>query len=268
MHPETLQMVKSHDYDRYLMALVGAGDSYAKLSLLALDIELARISAQHSDAMLAQIKLAWWQENLEKAFADPTTAAKQPTLQTLVHTIISAKSNPLSIKDLEPLIEARFQLLEQTDAIDSYADMTSGTIASLWNRLDRRNELDSSHAQLTGKTWGIIRFLKALDFQIAHSSGALDPQELIHAGIPKEQLFKGSMKMEENLKTLIQEMVANALTALAGVKRKSLCRSNRIMLSEAKKILAFCQHNDGEMGQGFPIKKPAGHIISYWLSSF
>src|SRR5947209_18265330 len=63
-------LVRRHDRDRYQTALFApAGRREALLALYAFNYEIARVRETVTQPMLGQIRLQWWREVLEAAYA-------------------------------------------------------------------------------------------------------------------------------------------------------------------------------------------------------
>ena len=80
-------LVRDADRDRWLATLYApAALRPALLAVHALDLELAKVAATASDAMLGEIKLAWWRERLVDLDAGIVLA--QPVLQALAAKVL------------------------------------------------------------------------------------------------------------------------------------------------------------------------------------
>ena len=79
--------MRAGDRDRYLATLYApAPVRPALFALWALDLELGAVVTGASDAMIAEIKLAWWREALERLDHAPPPA--QPVLQALAAEVL------------------------------------------------------------------------------------------------------------------------------------------------------------------------------------
>ena len=80
--------VKARDRDRYLSVLYAPVDVRpALMALWGLDLELAQVVAGTTDAMIGQIRLAWWREAL--AGLDGGKVAAQPLLRLLAAEVLT-----------------------------------------------------------------------------------------------------------------------------------------------------------------------------------
>ncbi len=106
--------VRDRDRDRYLAALyVPAPVRPALMALWALDLELAAVVRAARDPMVAEIKLAWWREALDRLDSAPPPA--QPLLQALAaevmpHGVTGAQLATLEARWL-PLLDPEAEVL-------------------------------------------------------------------------------------------------------------------------------------------------------------
>jgi hypothetical protein len=108
-------LVRRVDPDRWLATRFVA-DPAARadlLTLYAFDHELARASAVTSTPLLAEIRLTWWIEMLDEAYAG-RTVRRHPVAQALAD-VIARRGLPRSA--IEPLIEVRLAALEGGDPV-------------------------------------------------------------------------------------------------------------------------------------------------------
>lgn len=126
------EMVEAHDPVRFSSALLApASKRRGLLALLALNAELARISAIAHEPMIAEIRLAWWREALAGLAQGQTRG--HPVLEELL-TLVQAQSAICA--ELESLASAR--LFDISDAVMtdeaafvSYARNSAGMLARL-----------------------------------------------------------------------------------------------------------------------------------------
>lgn len=83
----TADFVRDADRDRWLATLYApAALRPALFAVWALDLELAKVATGASDAMLAEIKLAWWRERLGDL--DKGVVPAQPLLRALAADVL------------------------------------------------------------------------------------------------------------------------------------------------------------------------------------
>ena len=121
-------LVRTRDRDRWLATLYApAAVRPALFALHALDLELASVVVTTTDAMLGEIRLAWWREALTRLDTAPPPA--QPVLAAL-----AAYALPFGVKGqaLEPLEDAFLSLLIDERlagrALDDHLDRRGGTL--------------------------------------------------------------------------------------------------------------------------------------------
>lgn len=145
-------LVRERDRDRWLATLYSpAAIRPALFALHALDLELAQVVATTTEAMLGEIRLAWWREALTKLDAAPPPA--QPVLAAL-----AAHALPLGIKGraLEPLEDAFLSLLIEErlagKLLDDHLDRRGGT---LFGAAATALGVAETSARALGRTWAL-----------------------------------------------------------------------------------------------------------------
>ena len=152
--------LKARDRERWLSVLwAPAGARPALLALHAYDLEQQRVVAEAREPMLAEIRLAWWREQLEK-LATGSAPPPQPLLQALATQAWPRAVNLGALTRIEeaflplltdgrldalamakarggPLFEALFAAvlarpLTEAEVNDSWAGGTRWALARLW----------------------------------------------------------------------------------------------------------------------------------------
>jgi phytoene synthase len=102
--------LKSRDRERWLSILWAPADARAALvALHAHDLEQQRVVAEAREPMLAEIRLAWWREQLEHLSAGKL-APPQPILRALGH---DARPRSADLTDLARIEEGFLPLLTE-----------------------------------------------------------------------------------------------------------------------------------------------------------
>jgi len=121
-------MVRDRDRDRWLATLYApVAVRPALFALHALDLEMAAVVATTTEAMLGEIRLAWWREALTKL--DAGTVPGQPVLAALAAHVL-----PLGVtgRSLEPLEDAFLSLLIEErlagQILSDHVDRRGGTL--------------------------------------------------------------------------------------------------------------------------------------------
>lgn len=136
--------LQARDRDRWLACLYAPASARpALIALFALDCELAQLVASTTDAMLGEIRLAWWRERLQEL--DAGKAPAQPLLGALL-----AHARPaISGADLAGL-EDRWLALIGSDAVPPAHIDGGGLLFALAAKLLGGDE---AMAQGMGRAW-------------------------------------------------------------------------------------------------------------------
>lgn len=103
-------VLKSRDRERWLSVLWAPAPARAALvALHALDLEQQRVVAEAREPMLAEIRLAWWREQLE-ALSAGKAPPPQPILRALGH---DARTRGADLTDLARIEEGFLPLLTE-----------------------------------------------------------------------------------------------------------------------------------------------------------
>lgn len=193
--------VRAHDRDRYLTATLAPADRREALfALYAFNLEIARTREVISEPMVGQIRLQWWREAIDGAYAD------DPRAHEVVRPLAAAVHDfDLSRVHFERLIEAReFDLGEappaSLDELTIYAEATSSSVMQLaLEILGAGSEAASDAAHHAGIAWALSGLLRAVVFH-ARAKRQYLPADLMHeAGADPNDLFelRGSPALAE-----------------------------------------------------------------------
>ena len=206
---EQLELVRSHDRDRYITALLAPADRRSELMLLyAYDVELARIPATVREPLLAEIRLQWWRDTLAPLLTDagrhgdelvprPGGAPEQKSGHPLADGLLElARARALPGGLLHGLIDARSAELSDVPMNDetqlrAYLSKTDGAMLALSMQLLRRATPaiggggPSGHADLqaleieacetAGRAIGLVRLARRLSMgPAARKTGGVD----------------------------------------------------------------------------------------------
>jgi len=127
------ELVRRHDRDRYQTALFAPADRREALfALYAFNYEIARVRESVTQPMLGQIRLQWWREVIETAFAGGT-----PRHHQVAEPLTAAIRNfALRREAFDRLIDAReCDLADEPPpdlaALEAYAEGTSSCLIRL-----------------------------------------------------------------------------------------------------------------------------------------
>jgi phytoene synthase len=164
------ELVRDRDRDRYLATLYSpAAVRPALFALHALDLELAQAVATTTEAMLGEIRLAWWREALAKLDTAPPPA--QPVLAAL-----AAHALPLGVRGqaLEPLEDAFLSLLLDERlggaALDAHLDRRGGT---LFGACATALGVAQPSARALGRVWALGQLVRPGRVPVIDAADAL-----------------------------------------------------------------------------------------------
>ena len=125
--------LRQHDRDRYLLSLFAPASARPTLwTILALNLELARIPESVSQLVLGQMRLAWWRDAMEKALSSGETGGN-PILSGLAAADAAGKLDRDSIIHL--IDGSERDLLRAPDAPLTEVELDSGIIGAALTRL-------------------------------------------------------------------------------------------------------------------------------------
>jgi NADH dehydrogenase [ubiquinone] 1 alpha subcomplex assembly factor 6 len=126
-------MVRQHDRDRYQTVLFAPpGRREALFALYAFNYEIARIREIVTQPMLGQIRLQWWREAIDAAYA-----GMSPRQHVVVEPLTAViRDFALTRRHLDRMIDARELDLAEAPpatlaALEDYAEGTSATLLNL-----------------------------------------------------------------------------------------------------------------------------------------
>jgi len=187
----TATQVRRDDNDRYLTALhAPAARREALFALYAFNIEIAKTRETVSEPMIGQIRLQWWREAIDEAYAGKVRD------HAVLHPLAAAiEAHDLSRGHFDALIDAReFDLTDappQTlDALVEYARQSSSTLMHLaLEILGARHGPVHDAAQPIGIAWGLTGLLRAAAFHARAKRQYLPEALMREAGADPADLF-------------------------------------------------------------------------------
>jgi phytoene synthase len=153
------ESLKAADPDRWLASRFVA-DPQTRADLVALyafNHELARALIVASEPLMAEIRLTWWSEAVDEAFAGRPVRA-HPAAQALAAAI---RRRGLARAPLDSLIEARLRQVHKDPFADegalfAYLDGAAGALMQAAVGL-LGGEADLALVQAAGRAWGLCR---------------------------------------------------------------------------------------------------------------
>jgi phytoene synthase len=155
---QLIDMLKARDRERWLSILwAPAAARPALVALHAYDLEQQRVVAEAKEPLLAEVRLAWWREQLE-ALAAGRLAPPQPILRALRH---DARPRAVDLAALTAIEEGFVPLLTPgpLDAVALAAARGGPLFAALWVALIDRplTEIERVEATVTGTRWALAK---------------------------------------------------------------------------------------------------------------
>ena len=187
-------LAREADYDRYLSALFApAGSREALFALIAFNHEIARIPEAVSEPMLGRIRLQWWREVVDAAYAgEPTRRHEVAVPLTDAIRTCSLERTPL-----DALLDAREGDLEEGGppdlaALERYAAATGGALAALMLQASGVGSGAALEAgRQAGTAWALIGTIRAAPRAAAQGRDTLPADLLAQAGIAAHDLRAG-----------------------------------------------------------------------------
>ena len=160
-------LVRRRDRDRYQTALFAPSDRRgALLALYAFNYEIARVRETVTQPMLGQIRLQWWREVLDAAYAG-TPPRQHPVVIPMTAAI---REFGLSRSHFDRLIDAREQNLADEPpatlaALEQYAEASSAPLIALaLEALGVRAPALAAVARHVGTGYALAGLLRAIPF--------------------------------------------------------------------------------------------------------
>lgn len=213
-----MTLVREQDHDRYLTALYAPADARPALfALFAFNVELARIREHVSEPMIGEIRLAWWREAVEGAYAGAPRA--HPVVEALARFVVP-RQVPADL--LIACIDARLSDIygEQPATLDdlvAYADNSGGALAqavlhALAGPTGAPSSAQSAAVRAIGRAWALTGIVRAIGFHAALQRVMLPADLLAAAGIETDSLFKG--EIGAGVEGVVRQVHARAMADL------------------------------------------------------
>jgi phytoene synthase len=157
--------VHRHDPDRFLTALYAPPSARESLlTLYAFNLEIAKIREQVSEPMLGEIRLQWWREAVEEAYAGG--AVRRHAVAEPLAAVI--RDRGLTRAHFDRLIDARAFDLDDAppqtaQALTDYAEATSASL--VWLALETLGAPDDAAIEAgrhVGIAWALVGLLRAM----------------------------------------------------------------------------------------------------------
>lgn len=208
--------VRAHDPGRWLTALFAPDAARPGFhALLAFAGELSRTAEVASQPMLGEIRLQWWREALDEAFAG--TPRAHPVARALAATV-----TPTMRALMDGMIDARAADLYETPPIhmaelEHYASATDGALAEvLLSHLGFDDPEIAARARKVGAAFGLASVVRTLPAALARRRLPLPADWLAAAGTDPDRALAG---LDAAAVTLVGARVAEAARALLAMAR-------------------------------------------------
>jgi 15-cis-phytoene synthase len=208
------RIARDGDPDRALAALFAPSEARADLlTLIAFNVELARIAGQVSEPDLGAIRLQWWRDALDKAARGETTG--HPVADAL-GALLSRRR--LSRERLDAMIDARAfdvasKIMPDGGALETYLHDTAGALFALGTEvLGARGPSVELAAAQGGLAYGLTGLMRALPVHAAQGRVDLPADALRRHGTAPEEVLAG--RTSEGLLAVLAELRQNARAAL------------------------------------------------------
>ncbi len=189
-------LVRSFDHDRFLSGLFVSGLARSHLyALYAFNVEVARIAELVSDPLLGEIRLQWWREALEAAFAGDIPRA-HPVAHALTEAI-RARALPMPL--FEALLDARAQDVSATPpatlaGLEHYAQDTSAGVMRLAVAMLSRDAIGTASLKAidhAGIGMALVGLIRAAGFHASRQRVYLPLDLLEQHGLTVQTVLSG-----------------------------------------------------------------------------
>ena len=230
-------LARAADYDRYLSAVFApAARREALFALIAFNHETARIPEAVSEPMLGRIRLQWWREALDAAYAGEP-ARRHEVAVPLADAI---RACALDRTPFDALLEARETDLEEVGPVDLAAleRYAAGTGGALTELMVAASDVGTGPAleagRQVGTAWALIGTLRAAPHAAAQGRVTLPTDLLASAGIGTEDIRAG--RGFERFAAVAEPVAGRATELLAAARqvRRSVPRQARGVLLIAR----------------------------------
>lgn len=186
--------VRRYDPDRFLTALYAPADRRdALMTLYAFNLEIAKVRESVSEPMLGEIRLQWWREAIEEAYADGPVR-RHAVVEPLAATI---RIRGIARAHFERIIDARaFDLdddpPETVAALCAYAENTSSALVhAVLDVLDAADNPDAvKAARHLGVAWAIVGLIRAMPHHLRQRRLYLPRDIEIETGLDRRSMLE------------------------------------------------------------------------------
>lgn len=205
------ELVRQADKDRFLSALFVPDEKRrGVMALYAFNVEVARIRDMVSDPMLGEIRLQWWADSIEAAFAGH--APEHPVFDELKPLIVD---RVLHQTGLANLIEARrFDLYDDPmptlNDLEGYLGETSSSLMQMAALaiVGRQGESAAAAAGLAGVAFGIGGLLRSVPLHRSRGQCYLPEDVLSRHDVTVAHVLSG--RWDDGMRGVFRELADHA----------------------------------------------------------
>lgn len=250
------EAVRKHDNDRFLTALFApAADREDLFALYAFNHEIAKTREVVTEPTLGQIRLQWWRESIEGAFAG------HPRRHEVVEPLAAAIArHGLDREPFDLAIDGREADLDDEapadlDCLVNYAQVTGAPLVRLACQiLGARDPATVEAARLVGTAWTLTGILRATPFLARGHRSRLPLSLMAEQGVTEPALF--DLKPEPGLAKVVEAVADKAHALLA--EARQLRREVPKAALPALLVATLADHYLGRMRKaGYDVMSPA-----------
>jgi NADH dehydrogenase [ubiquinone] 1 alpha subcomplex assembly factor 6 len=227
-------LVRRHDRDRYQAALFAPADRREALfALYAFNYEIARVREAVTQPMLGQIRLQWWREIVDAAFAD--APARQHEIAAPLAAVIG--DHALTRAHFDRMIDTRERdLADEPPAtlavLEDYAEGSAATLLYLaLEALGVTEPAARASAREVGIGYALAGLLRAMPFH-ARAGRCYVPADLAARTGLDPQDYAG-LRATPALRAVAAELAEAAAGHLRSARRSKVPRSARAAILSA-----------------------------------
>lgn len=216
-----VDVLRRHDRDRYLCALLTPGDRRAAvIALYAFNYEIAKTREVVSEPLLGRIRLQWWREALDEAYGG--AAVREHEVMTPLAAAI--RQHQLSREHFDAMMDAREFDLEDAPpaslaALEDYCAATSGRLQRLvLDVLEARGEDAAEAAREVGIAYALAGLVRAIPFHARARRSFIPAEVAAEVGLGSAALFE--FKPSPALAAAVSRLVERARRHLASARSR------------------------------------------------
>jgi NADH dehydrogenase [ubiquinone] 1 alpha subcomplex assembly factor 6 len=213
--------LRRHDRDRYLCALFApANRRAAVIALYAFNYEIAKTREVVSEPLLGRIRLQWWREAIEAAYASGTVRAHE----VMTPLAAAIREHRLSRAHFDAMLDAReFDLVNEPPAslaaLEDYCAATAGRLQCLvLEVLDATRDEASEAAREVGTAYALVGLIRAIPYHARMRRRFIPAEIATEVGLDLGALFE--LKPPPALAVAVERMAGRARYHLASARSR------------------------------------------------